>query len=317
MNLSKDENWEGQTQMSSEGFQTTCVVTKACKFDFNLCEQDKDMLLSFPLVFPEGPDFEALDYEKFQINSVEVQLKPYDNFTVKNGGRDGYVNGDFPIYLNIYSGNTVGDVAPKTLAQFALRGDYKVGSATSGVKATLNGKWFKTVFFKKPQTTEEIRTSVANKDNGFQTVDDLIAEGDTTILQKGQISIALRLEDFICKSSNIIKAGNIPNDRSKDSSSTHDTAAERILEHLRDKERRLGEPAKEEVKKVKEVKKGKKAVSQEPPTPEYSGVLGDDEEWIETPIQEEGTGKEILKLNYTFWIVCSYNITYWRGLPKA
>ena len=103
---------------------------------------------------------------------------------------------------------------------------------------------------------------------------------------------------------------------SKDTSSTHDTAAERILEHLRDKERKFSEPSKEEVKKIREVKKVKKGISQEPPVPDYGDILKDDEEWIETPIQEEG-GKEILRLNYTFWIVCSYNITYWRGLPKA
>ena len=134
----------------------------------------------------------------------------------------------------------------------------------------------------------------------------------TVKLSYGLISIALRLEDFICKKANLLKAGNIPCGRTKESGATRDTAAEAIMEHLRAKK---GEEPKQEVKKAKKSRKGGNPDSGDD-TPIDTGVLKSGEEWIADPIIDEESKAEVLRLTYAFWVVVTYNITYWRSISK-
>lgn len=297
----------------SDGIQATCVTHTLCKIDTNICEQDKDFIIQVPLIFPEGTDFELLDFEKLNIDSVDIDIKPYDNFTVKNAGKEGWINGDFPVYLNVYTGNTIGDSAPTSFSSFVLRGEYRVGTATSGIHATLTGRWFKTVFGKVPETTADVKMNIVNKENGTQTIDDSVAEGPNTILQKGIISIGIKMSDFICKAANVLKSGNIKNEYTKEQGEDKDTAAIRILEHIKSKEKRFNElynlsPKEEVAKKVKKSKKNTPPSDDDLPV--EGGVLKDGEEWVEDPIVEDG--KNVLRLNYIFWVRATYNVTYWR-----
>lgn len=280
--------------MTTEGIDTTIYQSQLYRVRANLINSEGDFLFINNIMFPEGEDWKALNYSKIQLRSVEVEVKPYYNFATMSASGAGKISGDFPIYVNFYTGNTVAEKVPMDFSKIILAGKYVKGSATTGVKGEFGSQYFKTVLDKKPTTEEDLtKANVDLKDNDTTSIDDFNMESEKVILQKGRVVVCIRQSDFHVPKENFLDKPNSSKDEETGSAN-----AGAILRHLRAK---AGEPVVEEGRK-----KGKKGGN--PITP-VDGYL-----YPEDPIEEgEGTAKtQSLVLDYTFWLICKYNITYWR-----
>lgn len=288
--------------MSSDGIDTTVYQSQLYRIRSDLIKAEGDYLFLNNIMFPEGNDWKALNYSKIQLRSVEVEVKPYYNFATMSASGAGKISGDFPIYVNFYTGNTVAETVPMDFSQIILSGKYVKGSATTGVKAEFGSQYFKTVLAQKPQSEEDLtKANIATKMNDTTTIDDFNLDSDKVILQKGRVVVCVRQSDFHVPKENFLSAPN----SSKEEGSGSGSTAGAILKHLKAK---VGEEVQEVEPKVKKSRKGgNPGGSGSDPKPET------DSEYLypEDPIVEGE--KQSLILDYSFWLICKYNITYWRN----
>lgn len=285
--------------MSSTPNHVTLRQSKLHRIRVNIANMTKEeaengvFLFNIPVVFPEGPDWDNLNAEKIQIQSCNVEIKPYYNFTSMAGSGMGKVSGDFPIYLDFFMGNTVGEDDGTEMSKYILAGKYARGSATTGVRSTYGGQYFKTIFAEVPTSEDGVkRGNIANKENAAETIDDVCLENPRIVLQKGRIVIAIRKADFMVmeKSSYI------------DGDSSSNGSARAVFNYLKNKVG-FAEPANADLK----VKKSKKTPAPEPA--DFTGSL------IEEPIVvDDGEGKshKELYIDLPFWLFFELEVDYWR-----
>ncbi len=278
--------------MSEEGIDTTIYQTQLYRVRSDLIKAEGDYLFINNMMFPEGEDWKALNYSKIQLRSVEAEVKPYYNFATMSGSGAGKISGDFPIYVNFYTGNTVAETIPMDFSKIILAGKYVKGSSTTGVKAEFGSQYFKTVLATKPQSEDDLsKANIASKMNDTTTIDDFNCESDKVILQKGRVVVCIRQSDFHVPKTNFLDAPNSSKEEGSGSS------AGAILRHLKTK---VGEIVPEPEGK----KKSRKGGNPNPVDP-TEGYL-----YPEDPVTEGD--KQSLILDYAFWLICKYNITYWR-----
>lgn len=264
---------------------TTVYQNNLYRVNADLLKAEGDFIFIDNLLFPNGPDWEGLNIEKFDIDNVEVEVKPYYNFATMAAQGAGKISGDFPIYVNFYSGNTVGDSVEMDFSKFILSGKYVKGSATTGVKAEFGGRYYKTVLSTAPESVSDItKQNIANKENATNTIDDYSAASDKTVLQKGRVVVCIRTSDFKVPEENYLTAPNSSKKPAGDSSSTA------ILRHLK------GKCQVEQQPEIEGRKKGKKT-----PAPVTQDIFCED---------SSSDGK--LVLDYAFWVLSKYTITYTR-----
>lgn len=287
--------------------QATIVQTKLCRFRANVVGATKDFLYVIPVLFPEGPDWASLNASKIEIEEVEVQMKPYYNFATLAGADKGVVSGDFPVYMNFYTGNTAGEPELKDFSKYILSGKYVMGSATTGVKARYGALHYKTVLSESVEDKEssELSDLIANKENTDRTIDNFNLDSKKIILQKGRVVICIRKDDFMLKTDEVVT------EEHPDGSGN-----EAIRRHLLSK----GKPAVVEKKVEKEVPR-KKARRNPPPGPEPEPEpeptpVDDGITYCEEPVViDDGDGKthRELLIDLPFWLITTFYIKYWRN----
>lgn len=291
--------------MSSIPNHVTIRQSKLHRLRANIAEMTKEeaengmFLFNIPVTFPEGPDWNDLKAEKIQITSCNVEVKPYYNFTTMAGSGMGKVSGDFPVYLDFFVGNTVGEDDGTDMSKYILAGKYARGSATTGVRSTYGGQYFKTIFAEVPTTEDGVtRGNIANKENAAETIDDVCLENARIVLQKGRIVIAIRKSDFMVMDKSCYLSGD---DQSNGSSRA-------IFNYLR-KKAGFKEPVKAEPVKAKKSKKQNPPDGGDDSTEEFKGAL------IEEPIVvDDGEGKshKELYIDLPFWLFFELEVDYWR-----
>ena len=283
--------------MSSSGenwLSAKCIQTTLCKFDFNVCSMTKDeYLFEFPLTFPVGPDWNALDMEKFKINNLSVKIRPYYNFTTPASREPGYISGDFPIRVSIFSGNTVGEQAKGSkeisFPDFISNGKYVLGSAYGGVSADFGSIVYKT------QTSEKVDGTTAddilklsdfvNKENTQSPIDAGLLTKGRTILQKGRIVLAIRKDDLV---GNLVY---LIGDKEQSNG-----ASRRILHRLASGQ---GQVQDQEPEGKKRGKKG--------------GNPNEEKLFYPDQTIKDESNKDVLKVDYTFYIEETYSIQYTKN----
>ena len=291
--------------MSSTPNHVIIRQTKTYRIRANIANLTKEeaengeFLFNIPVTFPEGPDWESLNAEKIQITSCNVEVKPYYNFTTMAGAGMGKVSGDFPIYLDFFTGNTVGEDDGTDMSKYILSGKYARGSATTGVKATYGSQYFKTILVDVPESEGDVtKGNISNKENATETIDDVCLENPRIILQKGRVVLSIRKADFMI----LDKACYL----TEQDASTGSSRA--IFSHLR---RKVGFPQQKQKEEPK-MKKAKK-ISQNPPVDpqptEFEGKL------IEDPIVVDdgnGASHKELYIDLPFWLHFDIDVDYWR-----
>lgn len=292
--------------MSGSPLAAKIVQSKFRRFRANLVGATKDFMYVVPVLFPEGSDWDSLNASKIQLEEVEVEMKPYYNFCTLAGSGKGVVSGDYPVYMNFYTGNTALELESYDMSKYILSGKYVVGSATTGVKARYGSLYYKTVIDKEPSadtTQEELKSSIVTKENSDNTIDNFLMENGKFILQKGRVVICLRKSDFIMDTDEVVTEENPTGEAGKPNGA--------ILRHLRSKMHQPEAPAKE----AKEAPK-KRTRKQTPPTPPQPQPVVDPITYCEEPIViDDGDGKshEELIIDLPFWIITTFHIKYWRN----
>lgn len=290
--------------MSTIAPQTATIVqTKFRRFRANVVGATKDFLYVIPILFPEGPDWDSLNASKIDIKEVEVQMKPYYNFATLAGAEKGIVSGDYPVYMNFYTGNTAGEPELKDFSKYILSGKYVMGSATTGVKARYGSLHYKTVLSETVEDKESTDLSgiIANKENTDRTIDDFNLASKKIILQKGRVVICIRKDDFMLKTDEVVT------EEHPDGSGN-----EAIRRHLLSK----GKPVEKKVEKEIPRKKARKHPGPNPdPDPEPEPV-DDGITYCEEPVViDDGDGKSHreLLIDLPFWLITTFYIEYWRN----
>lgn len=292
--------------MSGAPLSAKIVQSKFRRFRANVVGATKDFMYVVPVLFPEGSDWDSLNASKIQLEEVEVEMKPYYNFCTLAGSGKGVVSGDYPVYMNFYTGNTALELESYDMSKYILSGKYVVGSATTGVKARYGSLYYKTVIDKEPTadtTQDELKSSIVTKENSDNTIDNFLMENGKFILQKGRVVICLRKSDFIMDTDEVVTEENPTGEAGKPNGA--------ILRHLRSKMHQPEAPAKE----AKEAPK-KRTRKQTPPTPPQPTPVVDPNTYCEEPIVvEDGDGKthEELIIDLPFWIITTFHIKYWRS----
>lgn len=292
--------------MSGAPLAAKIVQSKFRRFRANVVGATKDFMYVVPVLFPEGPDWDSLNASKIQLEEVEVEMKPYYNFCTLAGSGKGVVSGDYPVYMNFYTGNTALELESYDMSKYILSGKYVVGSATTGVKARYGSLYYKTVIDKEPTadtTQDELKSSIVTKENSDNTIDNFLMENGKFILQKGRVVICLRKSDFIMDTDEVVTEENPTGEAGKPNGA--------ILRHLRSKMHQPEAPAKE----AKEAPK-KRTRKQTPPTPPQPTPVVDPITYCEEPlIIDDGDGKshEELIIDLPFWIITTFHIKYWRN----
>lgn len=297
--------------MSGAPLSAKIVQSKFRRFRANVVGATKDFMYVVPVLFPEGSDWDSLNASKIQLEEVEVEMKPYYNFCTLAGANKGVVSGDFPVYMNFYTGNTALELESYDMSKYILSGKYVVGSATTGVKARYGSLYYKTVIDKEPTantTQDELKSSIVTKENSDNTIDNFLMENGKFILQKGRVVICLRKSDFIMDTDEVVTEEN-PTGESGSGNGA-------VLRHLRSKMHQPAAPAKAAVKEAPKRKAGRKHPGPEPePEPEPTPVV-DPNTYCEEPIViDDGDGKshEELIIDLPFWILTTFHIKYWRN----
>lgn len=279
--------------------QIKIVQTKAYRIRANIIDETQDFIFVAPLVFPEGPDWESLNAETIQLNSVEIELKPYYNFATMAANGMGKISGDYPIYGNFFVGNTAGEDDGKVFSKYILSGKYARGSATTGVKATYGSTYYKTVFAKTPEEgTTNLGDEIVNKENSTTTIDDTMLESSKIVLQKGRVVICLRKKDFVIDEECLLTKGN----EAEDSHGSGKT----IIKYLKAKKGFKQPTSGKEV--PMKVKKSKKSGNPGGDDTKPDMPLG----YVEDPVWNEKTNQWELILDFPFWLVATYDISYSR-----
>ena len=292
--------------MSGAPLSAKIVQSKFRRFRANVVGATKDFMYVVPVLFPEGSDWDSLNASKIQLEEVEVEMKPYYNFCTLAGANKGVVSGDFPVYMNFYTGNTALEPESYDMSKYILSGKYVVGSATTGVKARYGSLYYKTVVDKEPTantTQDELKSSIVTKENSDNTIDNFLMENGKFILQKGRVVICLRKSDFIMDTDEVVTEENPTGEAGKPNGA--------ILRHLRSKMHQPEAPAKE----AKEAPK-KRTRKQTPPSPPQPTPVVDPNTYCEEPIViDDGDGKshEELIIDLPFWIMTTFHIKYWRN----
>lgn len=292
--------------MSGSPLAAKIVQSKFRRFRANVVGATKDFMYVVPVLFPEGSDWDSLNASKIQLEEVEVEMKPYYNFCTLAGSGKGVVSGDYPVYMNFYTGNTALELESYDMSKYILSGKYVVGSATTGVKARYGSLYYKTVIDKEPSadtTQDELKSSIVTKENSDNTIDNFLMENGKFILQKGRVVICLRKSDFIMDTDEVVTEENPTGEAGKPNGA--------ILRHLRSKMHQPEAPAKE----AKEAPK-KRTRKQTPPTPPQPQPVVDPITYCEEPIViDDGDGKshEELIIDLPFWIITTFHIKYWRN----
>lgn len=292
--------------MSGAPLAAKIVQSKFRRFRANVVGATKDFMYVVPVLFPEGSDWDSLNASKIQLEEVEVEMKPYYNFCTLAGSGKGVVSGDYPVYMNFYTGNTALELESYDMSKYILSGKYVVGSATTGVKARYGSLYYKTVIDKEPSadtTQDELKSSIVTKENSDNTIDNFLMENGKFILQKGRVVICLRKSDFIMDTDEVVTEENPTGEAGKPNGA--------ILRHLRSKMHQPEAPAKE----AKEAPK-KRTRKQTPPTPPQPQPVVDPITYCEEPIViDDGDGKshEELIIDLPFWIITTFHIKYWRN----
>lgn len=291
---------------SDKGIQTVIYQNSTWTINANLIGNYDDFMIVEDLTFPEGEDWKALNAEKIQIDSVDVDVKTGYNFTTPVSVNQGYITKDFPVYMNFYMGNTATETKQMSWGKYNLAGKSAKGSATTGVKSSYGSQYYKTVLSKAPESGDVIAELVANKVNLAGTIDDFNLESEKIILQKGRVVIFIRMADLVIDKDRYLIKGNSPveggNGSGSGEGSDQGAARSRLLvKYLRDK---AGEKE-QQVESKKESRKGKR---NPPPQPE---PVVDDRQFIEKPIELEDGSKQLI-LDITFFIGVTFHITYWR-----
>lgn len=306
------------------GIPTVIYQTSAWRFRANLIEQTNDFVAVEQVFFGTDYDWTALKAEKLQIDRVDIEVKPAYNFANMAAYGQGVVTSDFPVYMNFFMTNTAGEKdLIKNWAEY-LSGKTAMGYATTGVKSTFNGNYFKTVFDVK--SLAEDKTEISQKETiQKSTVDNWSLQGKNIVLQKGRIVVYVKLSDFKLAEGHCLTKGNapLPGEKSPDSGSDgSDQGATRhdLLKYLR-KKGGLPEPEEPESTVVKGRKEtGRKAKRTQNPNPEPEPTPDTPaqpttkfvEGWIED-VAVDAEGKQSLILDYVFWVKSIFSIKYWRG----
>ena len=282
--------------MSGERVRGVIYQSELCRLRSDIMKAEGDYLFVQNLTFPDGDDWKALNAAQIDMISAEVEVKPYYNFATMAANGKGQVSGDFPVYVNFYTGNTVGEKVPMNFSKIILSGKYAKGSATTGVKANFGPEYFKTVFKQTPTKEDEVtKSNIANKENSTGSIDDFVAQSDSIVLQKGRVVVCVRQADFHVAPENFLSAPNSEIDGG-DSGST----AGAILKHLRGK---AG-------KAVEEEPRGKKGRKNPNPTPSTNDYLYPEDPVI---IGEGASAEKSLIIDYPFWVIIKYTFDYIRS----
>lgn len=295
--------------MSGTPLEAKIIQTKFRRIRANVVGATKDFMYVIPILFPEGPDWESLHAAKVQIEEVEVEMKPYYNFSTLAGSGKGVVSGDFPVYMNFYTGNTAGEDESRDMSKYILAGKYVMGSATTGVKARYGALYYKTILAegvdsKDEAAIENLKNKIRNKENADKTIDDFLLFADNVLLQKGRVVVCLRKDDFMLKSDEVVTETNPDGSNGNGNNGA-------ILRHLIGKSKKPVTP----VVETKEAPRKRTRKNPGPePQPDPDPVLPEGITYCEDPILvEEDDGKHWeLMIDLPFWIITTLHIKYWR-----
>lgn len=153
--------------------------------------------VEIPLILNSGDDWETMNlkFEKIAIDDVRVDLFPQYDLTTASGAMPGKVSGNYPVYFNVFQGNTVAENENQKVASIMCSGKYTSGLNTTKMNVKMENNIFQTTFSGTEYKTE----AILDKTTRTGIIDGFIFENPHNILQLGRILVAIRKSDFLVK----------------------------------------------------------------------------------------------------------------------
>lgn len=252
--------------VSGNECETTLFQSQLVRLRSDVLSDAKDDIVTVPIYIPQGPDWEYLKPSQFMVDYADVMITPYyEETSMVNkiaSEEGGVVTGNFPVYINVYAGNTMGEEKDPQEAtkmnQMLYSGVYMTGTQTSTSKVELRGTVFKTEFGSDGK--------IEDKDSIFHKwIDNQLLDNDKIALQLCRVAISLRKSDFHVSAS-----------------SEHQNGMSATFRKLREIDR------KEQGKAEKKVAKGKKGEPEQVETidePKNGKLIADAPFYITTKVK--------------------------------
>lgn len=264
--------------------------------------------IRIPLTLPDGPEWAKYNIAKSEIDGLDITVRPMTNVTVSGYDKEGYITDNIPVYLNFYTGNTVGEKEPASALDAIVAGVNARGSMNEGVSASFGDLIYKTTFKSVPTGAEgeNITSLILDKQNTRSSLDNFIMESSTTVLQKGVLTFYVKSSDLWVKPSEVITA-----------ETPQISARDALLAHL-ERKAAIFNPTVEAVQeKVEEPsrKRSRKAAATQTVQSGHGGDMPykDTRVYINAPHQDSTTGLWSLRLKKNFIVEQTYHIRYVRN----
>lgn len=256
--------------------RTTVKTTKLYHLKYDLIQKEGDQVVNIPIILGEGEDWEKLLRMaiKVKVDSVSVKVKPWDDFITPGGEEEGFVSGDYPVYMVMIDGNTLTDNEAMTISAAAVSGRYAAGRRCTGLNGAFGDKLYLTTFTDDLNKTFQKTTTQEPVDSDQWTL-------PNNVYQSGKIVVGINPKDFEAT-------------KESDCSSA---ARKFMMNKMRKMERMQQE--KEAPKEEQPVKKSKK----QPAPVDYSNVYKD-------KTVTDSDGKQHLYVDDWFWVETSANVDY-------
>ena len=184
--------------ISANDCETTILQSKLVRIHSDVLSDAKDDIVVLPITIPDGPDWEYLKAEKILIDFADVMITPYyeeTSMSNRTAYDKGMVTGNFPVYVNVYSGNTLGEEKDKeeakSMNQMIYTGVYMVGPQSNTSRIELRGTVHKTIF-----KDQEFKEYSDKEDIYHKWIDGSLLRNKETGLQLCRVALSIRKSDF-------------------------------------------------------------------------------------------------------------------------
>lgn len=175
--------------------EVTVCQTYPVRIECNVAdsEDDREMVI-VPLILGEGNDWDKIDPEMFKIKDVNISINPYyQNSMVVNQSIEGYVSGDYPVYVQAFSGNTYNEGDATKMNELIFTGTYLSAGSNSTIRTNFKSKNIYKTVINSDDKTQAVNKEVISRGT---VIDGSLLKNPNVVLQLGHIAMSIRKEDF-------------------------------------------------------------------------------------------------------------------------
>ncbi|GAB1219003.1 hypothetical protein ENUP19_0011G0029 [Entamoeba nuttalli] len=175
--------------------EVTVCQTYPVRIECNVAESEDDReMVIVPLILGQGADWDKIDPEMFEIKDINITINPYyQNSMMVNQSIEGYVSGDYPVYVQAFSGNTYNEGDATKMNELIFTGTYLSAGSNSTIRSNFKSKNIYKTVINTDDKTQAINKEVISRGT---VIDGSLLKNPNVVLQLGHIALSIRKEDF-------------------------------------------------------------------------------------------------------------------------